>query len=267
MALLEDLGAAFAGYQARVRNAYVRTVHLQLGGVTHSSAVTACTLQGGQLCHTHDICPGGDISGGPALSALVGEHWAPVGDKADDWVQIGSAGAPTCDNWLSKARLAADSSTKGHVYCCRLGTPLDVISGDDGFSSVVSAAVSEMAGIQQNATQYANKANASTLASALPTTLKAIRATLEELSRTVSNDAETLTSMYNNMQIHYSVRVGQINSNTTSLQDEATTARKTNETATASANSQLATEQDLVKQRETAQTECEATPTNAPAPA
>ncbi|XP_028412026.1 uncharacterized protein LOC114534753 [Dendronephthya gigantea] len=53
---------------------------------SYQQAVSKCTSYGKQLCNSQDICEDGKTpSGGP----MQGDHWVPVKDSYNEWLQLG----------------------------------------------------------------------------------------------------------------------------------------------------------------------------------
>ncbi|XP_046863701.1 uncharacterized protein LOC124457510 [Xenia sp. Carnegie-2017] len=93
--------------------------------ITYLSAKTTCKADGKQLCPSFVICRDGKYPVGPVR---FGDHWTPVKDAYNQWLQIGNNGPhKTCILHSSVGYLPSWGTQtsryafKGYVYCC---TPL-----------------------------------------------------------------------------------------------------------------------------------------------
>jgi hypothetical protein len=53
--------------------------------VTYSQAVSTCQSDGKRLCNSNEIC----INGKPASGVISGDHWVPVKNAFNEWMEIG----------------------------------------------------------------------------------------------------------------------------------------------------------------------------------
>ncbi|XP_028407321.1 uncharacterized protein LOC114529953 isoform X2 [Dendronephthya gigantea] len=91
--------------------------------ILYQEAAKSCQTDGKQLCASHDICKGSTPYGGP----LYGDHWVPVKDSSNEWLQIGNSPHKPCTlhshlgfkpGWgISWTRRSY--GFKGYVMCCK----------------------------------------------------------------------------------------------------------------------------------------------------
>jgi hypothetical protein len=54
--------------------------------VSYQQAVANCKADGKQLCTSKEICEDGNT---PNSGPIAGDHWVPVKDSFNEWLQIG----------------------------------------------------------------------------------------------------------------------------------------------------------------------------------
>lgn len=54
--------------------------------VTYNQAVLNCKYNGKRLCNSKEICIDGKT---PVSGAISGDHWVPINDNSNEWIQIG----------------------------------------------------------------------------------------------------------------------------------------------------------------------------------
>ncbi|XP_046864263.1 uncharacterized protein LOC124458255 [Xenia sp. Carnegie-2017] len=91
--------------------------------LTYSSAAATCKKDGKELCPSYFICRDGKYPVGPVR---IGNHWVPVKDDKNQWIQIGfQSHETTCELISTKhSRFPKWATTtikvpwKGYIYCC-----------------------------------------------------------------------------------------------------------------------------------------------------
>ena len=54
--------------------------------VTYNQSVLNCISNGKRLCNSKEICIDGNT---PVSGAISGDHWVPINDDSNEWIQIG----------------------------------------------------------------------------------------------------------------------------------------------------------------------------------
>ena len=95
-------------------------------GTTWGSGVTFCDNQGMELCPYAIYCPDGGASS-PIGGTKGGDMWAPVSDRANQWVQVGVWGSDAVTTCLGHHEIAGgihgDPSCKAcHSLCICIHT-------------------------------------------------------------------------------------------------------------------------------------------------
>ena len=54
--------------------------------VTYDQSVLNCISNGKRLCNSKEICIDGKT---PVSGAISGDHWVPINDDSNEWIQIG----------------------------------------------------------------------------------------------------------------------------------------------------------------------------------
>ena len=54
--------------------------------ITYSQSVSNCQSDGKRLCNAKEICSNGKT---PVTGAISGDHWVPINDDSNEWIQIG----------------------------------------------------------------------------------------------------------------------------------------------------------------------------------
>ena len=90
--------------------------------ITYNQAVSACTSDGKRLCNSNEIC---NIAGTPVSGTVPGDHWVPVKNTFNEWIQIGNSPHKPCilvsqlrskPNW---GVVAVKYNFKGYLFCCK----------------------------------------------------------------------------------------------------------------------------------------------------
>ena len=90
--------------------------------ISYQQAVANCMADGRQLCTTKEICEDGKT---PNSGPLPGDHWIPVKDSLNEWLQIGNSPHRPC---ILHSSLGAKPSWgvvnsaqrfKGNLFCCK----------------------------------------------------------------------------------------------------------------------------------------------------
>ena len=67
--------------------------HFKLGNsITYAFAKAHCASNQMRLAYGRELCN----KGVPSTPVLAGDHWTPVGDKDDDWVEVGNSNKRNC---------------------------------------------------------------------------------------------------------------------------------------------------------------------------
>lgn len=84
----------------------------------YDQAQDFCSARGNQLCTIGQLC------GGPRFDVIPGDHWVPIADAENEWIQVGTSAGRTCmthieaygaPTWGESTDAAA---WKGLVACC-----------------------------------------------------------------------------------------------------------------------------------------------------
>ncbi|XP_046863986.1 uncharacterized protein LOC124457861 [Xenia sp. Carnegie-2017] len=92
--------------------------------LTYSSAAATCKKDGKELCPSYFICRDGKYPVGPVR---IGDHWVPIKDDYNQWIQIGFKSQTPCqlhslnnDRFPSWGTNTKKVAWKGYIYCCSI---------------------------------------------------------------------------------------------------------------------------------------------------
>nr|XP_039263125.1 uncharacterized protein LOC120339116 isoform X1 [Styela clava] len=94
--------------------------------VTWNTAKTFCHVTGKKLCRTNELCPSNRGGRQMIHDAIPGDHWVPVLDGSNKWMQAGDSRRFTCHThtethgggMASWGTSNSPAPHKGYVYCC-----------------------------------------------------------------------------------------------------------------------------------------------------
>jgi hypothetical protein len=77
---------------------YSIAVKLVTNTISYQQATSICTSDEKELCSSKTICKDGKI---PYSGVIPGDHWVPVADSSNEWIQIGkqSIRKQSVNNW------------------------------------------------------------------------------------------------------------------------------------------------------------------------
>ncbi|CAB4019913.1 Hypothetical predicted protein, partial [Paramuricea clavata] len=94
-------------------------------------AISNCRSDEKELCSSKTICKDGRI---PYSGVIPGDHWVPVADSSNEWIQIGNSPHRPCvlhSTLGSKPSWGLKNSVhnfKGNLYCCKIKSKEDDIT-------------------------------------------------------------------------------------------------------------------------------------------